>query len=465
MITSLDGLDFLLRGRHQETIGKKSETEATALISKSQRSESVGESADVPLKDVVSAYKTSVSFKLAVFTSVAHTTGQGFFVSTDKSTSDGEKAAEIIDAFDDEWDIDMLNQKIGRDVWSSGNAFLNAVGDDAAPIQGIFMLPLSSFKRVKRTVGGDILSFVQIWSGRKRELPPGAVLHFPWMPLDESAFGEGMGQILLREGTGYETEAGNTVKRESWISAMERIDDSSIKMVYSGLPRYYAFFDDEDADEDFINSTNTKLNKLDPLQHFVTNMKGSVQTISLDTQNRFDSFIRNISDKVIQGTMSPLARLWSNLDFTFASAKEATKEMFPMFSMYQRAHKRFMMKAMIRPLLEQEGVNLREANPLWNWGAPEALTFEQIKQIWEILKDPAFIDKFQPEDVIDMLNEAGAKLSPPTQQEMREDSQTLNKLISRRDKGRTHIRYEDLPESIKHQLAIKSVNATTKNTV
>lgn len=397
-----------------------------------------GEELDIPLKDIVENFKRNLKFKLTVFTYMANSVGVGFFNSADLSTPTGRKSLEIINDFAEDWDMDTLNQKLARDIWGSGNGFLNAVSDEENPFAGVYMLPLSSFTKIYRDASGVVQKFVQNWGGRgDQDVEPGDILHARWLPIDEGAFGEGIGQAMARKGIGYETDNGTIVKRESWFQVAEKIEDVATKMIYSGLPRYFAFFEGEGADSDYVDTVNSALNKLDPLQHFVGNVKGTIQTVSLDTQNRFDSFIKYVDDQIISGTMSPLIRLWSSLNFTYASSKEAVDAMFPLIQMYQRFHKRFVERMIYHPLIAQEGYEIKKANVKLHWGQEDPMTPAEIGDVFNILKDPMFIDKVSPDDFIDMFIDSGIKLTKPTEKEVTGGMQNLRNIIGLSDKGKS----------------------------
>ena len=397
-----------------------------------------GESAEIPLVDIQNRLKTNLKFKLTVFTYVANSVGNGFHISADTSKPTGRKAKELIDDFNDTWDIDTMNQLIGRDVWSGGNVFLNAVESGENPIAALYHLPPSGFKSILRDDVGEVTEYKYSWGikATNKSIKPKQILHWAWLPFDESAFGEGIGQAMERDGLGYETEGGTTVYRDSWFKTSEKIDDISSKMVYAGLPRFFGKFTGEGADQSFIDDATAKLNKLDPLQHFISNVEGSIETVALDTSNRFDSFMRHLDDQMVHGTMSPLIRLWSSLNFTFASSKEAVDAMLPFVGMYQRAHKRFMERMVYNPILVANNYDVKKANVKLNWGKQEPLKIEEIKEIFEMIKDPALIDKFNPDDFLDMLREVGVPLTKVAKEEVA----TINKLrnvIGRSDTNKT----------------------------
>ena len=389
---------------------KKNPSES-AIINTLLESMGIGIDAEVPLSQIVDYRKTDVKFRLAVLMYTAYSVGPGFHNTADMSTPTGKSCLKLIDDFAEEWNLDELNQLIALDVWASGNAFLEPLGNTDKRLLGIQMLPLSSFKKIRRDEHGEVLDFIQEWGGRNATLEPSAVYHFKWLPEDASAWGSGLGQPMARQGYGYKSTSGKTINRPSWFSISEAMDDISMKMTYAGLPRYDVYAKVADDQVDDISRT---YQKLDPLQHSIRNFEGKTETISLDTQNKFDTFIRKVDDQIISGVMTPIPRLWSSLNFTYASAEAAIDATLPLIRMNQRAHKRFVENCIYKPLIMQEKSEdaVKKANVRLNWGLPEALEIDDIVKVWNILKDPKFDGSFDPKDILGMLAEAGVNITP-----------------------------------------------------
>lgn len=431
----MDALDLANRHLSNHGNGSLNPADPTAVVTESQYSES---NYDVTNADVVKYLKTNVQFKMAVITYMAYSVGAGFYT-TAANNSAGKQAKKIIDDFNQEWDVDTLNQLIGIDVWASGNAFLNTVPGEAKTgkgIGGVYMMPLSSVQKINRNKKAQIESYLQVWAGRSVKVPASDVKHWAWLPLDGSSMGEGLGQILARSGIGYKTMAGNTIYRPSWFQITEMIDDVSAKITYAGQPRYFAYFEGDKATDPFVTKAKQAFNKLDPGQNFVTNVKGDVKTITLDTQNRFDTFIRNIKDNVVTGLMSPLIRLFSSLDFTYASSKEAVKAMNPLIGMNNRAHKRFLEGNLYTPILEGENINQKQADLRHHWGEIEKPTLETIEKTWNILKDPKFDGQWDPKNIIDMLIDAGVPITPTMEKQSESALSSATNALRRADKGK-----------------------------
>lgn len=440
----MDALDLANRLANTSAHAMSKPTDPTALVTESQYTEG---NYEVSNADIVKYLKTNVKFKMAVITHMAYSVGSGFYT-TAANNAAGKKAKQTIDDFNEEWDLDTLNQLIGIDTWASGNAFLNTVPQDKSGkgIGGLYMMPLSSIQRINRNKKAQIESYLQVWSGRSVPVPASDVKHHIWLPLDGSSMGEGIGQILARSGIGYKTMAGNTVKRASWFQMAEMIDDVSAKTTYAGLPRYFAYFEGENATDAYVKTAKTAFNKLDPMQNFVTNVKGDVKTIALDTQNKFDSFIRHIQDNIVTGLMSPLIRLWSSLDFTYASSKEAIKAMDPLIGMYQRHHKRFLESMIFTPVLEYEDIEVKKADLRLHWGEVEKVNMDDIEKAWNILKDPKFDNMWDPKNIIDMLVDAGIPITPSMEKAAESTLRVSTNAMKRIDGGRSQLNTQEIIE-------------------
>ena len=428
------------------------------------KSRSFGESAEIPLKTLVRRRQTDLKFRLTVMMYMANSVGMGFTNTADLSNPQGRKCLEIVNDFTEECDLDVLNQKMARDVWTSGNGFWNPVGSLSHPLEAMFMVPLSSISRIDRESDGTIINYIQDWGTTfNKKVAPEDIYHFNWLAEDESAFGEGLGQPMERKGVGYTSMAGNKIQRPSWFSADEMIADTSMKMLYSGLPRYNVSLesgqDQPPPSEEMVDKTNEFFNKMDPLMHYVSNVKTTVSSISLDTNARFDSTIRRLDDEFISGTMSPLIRLWSSMNFTFASSKEAVDAMMPLIKVYQRAHKRFVERNVYRVLIAQEKKDVKKANVRLNWGLDEPLTVDDLKQVFEILKDPKFADRFDADSFIDLLIEAGIPIAKQEADSINSQMNSYRDLLGVSDnKAKTR----DLLESESEKLVIQQLRKVRK---
>lgn len=386
------------------------------------------EYSDPKLSDVVEYFKRNVTFKLAVLTYAYRSSGMGSYHTVkEPDSSEGKKALELIDDFSEEWNMDDIDFKVARDGWMAGNAFLNLI--DANKIFGLYMLPLSSFKQILRDGSGIPTEYVQQWGGRSKSSKPEVICHFRYNPVDEEAFGEGIGQAMARPGKGYQTEAGNTRKSLPLFEMQERMNDDISLLLHSGLPRYMIVL--PEAESDVMDAATSKFETLDTLEHLVVNVKNSsIERIALDTQGKFDTFVRHVTDQVVTGTMSPLIRLWSSLDFTFASSKEATDAMDPSVQHFQRMHKRFDERCIYWPILMQNGLEPKKVKLRKNWGMEEKpkIELDHLLRLIE-LKAQGALKEVPEGDLVDILIDIGFKITkqkPEMEPVVKDVNESLN---------------------------------------
>ena len=319
---------------------------------------------------------------------------------------------EIIDAFAEEQDLDSLNQRVAQDVWACGNAFVWPVGPKRPKkINSLRLIPVSSIVGIRRDPDGDVEEYRQrTKSGSERIIAAGDILHFAWLPEDSSAWGSGLGQPLARRGLGYKTANGKKSTRPPWFEISEMTDDVASKITYAGLPRYAVSM--PGLNDDRMADVNRAFDNLEPLQHVISNFEAKVDTIALDTASRFDSFLSKLDNQMVAGVMSPIPRLWSSLNFTYASSKEALAATFPLVAMYQRAHARFLERQIYAPVLMQAGRKPAKAKLRVSWGTREPLDMEALAAALAALGSPVLAGQLDPESVLRLVQEAGLPVEP-----------------------------------------------------
>ena len=391
---------------------------------------------DVEFSELVRRRESDVRFQLAVIMGVAYSVGDGYHITADQKNIRGRKGLEICTDFANEWNLDEINQLVALDAWAAGNAFLTPLREGQDVLSGIKMLPLSSFVRIARDAAGDVTHFVQEWGHSYKEIDPAGVYHFAWLPRNASAFGAGLGQAMARKGVGYLASNGKRIRRPSMFEISEMTDDVATKMTYAGVPRF--MLNVPSAKPEDVASLSGTLDRMNPLEHVIMNYKdANIDTISLDTQSKFDTFMTKIDNQLLAGNMTPIPRMWSSLNFTYASAEAAIEAYMPLVRMYQRAHARFVENMIFTPLLMQEKGGspeaVRRADVRIRWGQEKKPTIEEVKQIYEIVKDPMFAERYDPQDLLSMLQEAGVKLKiiKPVVEEVTEQVAELNKARER----------------------------------
>ena len=413
-----------------------------------------GEPAEIPLRHLMNYFLTDVQYRLAVMTYTAHSAGNGYYTTADESKPIGRKALEIVNDFSEDWNLDELNITTAMEAWATGNSYDHFVGTKDKPFSAIYKVPISTIVRIKREETGRVVSYVQQTSqGHYVDVMPEEIGHFKFLTINQNAFGEGLGQIMAREGLGYKIQNGKRVSRTTFFKINEFLTDFSAKLIYHGVPRYRMGPKEKGVINDELRKQmQDTLNTMDVGQHITTTFPAEMESVSLDTQNRFDSLIRNITESRFAGLMTPIDRLWSLNSFNYASSKEATKEMLPLVSMFQRFHKRYIEQNIFAPILIQEGRDPRKADVRLHWGEVEPKTVEEIKDVWEILQHPKFVDSFVADDFVSMLNDIGFKLTPVQRkkeaQAINSDMAALRKIVSLTDNDRKKITTDKLMEEL-----------------
>ena len=427
-----------------------SDKNAKAAIVSDLETYGTGIEPEITMDKLVQYRNTDAKFRLAVMFGTAFSVGIGFHNTADTTTPSGRRVLEIVDDFCEEWDLDSLNQSIAQDVWATGNAFLRPMGTPRK-MQGVQMVPVSSIIRIRRDIDGSVVHYEQTWGSQYRHIEADKIMHFKWMAENSSAWGTGLGQPLARRGVGYKTASGKVIHRPSLFQISEMLTDIEAKMVYAGLPRYDVEAEVKDA---ALQDVQNAFNALDPLQHTVHNFKTDISTVALDTQSRFDSFIRYLDDNFLNGIMTPIPRMFSSLNFTYASADASIESYLPLVRMYQRAHKRFVENHIYKPLIVQERGDIsavKKSQIALQWGQQGETEFEEIRQVYDILKDPMFNGRYDPEDLLDMIREKVPQLSK-VEEPMEELDERVKELGEITDRAEKKVDIRELPAEDQYKI-------------
>jgi len=370
-----------------------------------------GEPAEVPLSTIIDYLKRDPKFQYIIYTMMAFSVGSGFNNTANTEIPSGRKCLELINDWANDWDLDSINQDIAIDGWASGNSFIHTV-PNTEKLEGIYHIALSTITDIKRDNNEVEFYVQQTSSGFRKKVEADQIAHFKLWPINESAFGEGLGQVLARKGVGYKTSNGNTIKRPTYFEMNEMFTDVDAKLFYSGVPRWTVMPDDSAIkfDEKEMQQINSALSKTDPLQHVTFPRKTNIQELGLTTRSNFQPLVARFDKEFSAATKTPLIELISAMDFSYASSEVALSTMLPLLGSYQRKHKRFIEKCFYNPLITQAGKNPKIIKPQINWGAPQKLTVEDIAIVQSILNQSDLINKHSPKDIVDMLIEAGVPL-------------------------------------------------------
>ena len=114
--------------------------------------------------------------------------------------------------------------------------------------------------------------------------------------------------------------------------------------------------------------------------------------------------------------------------------------------MYQRAHKRFIENHVYKPILmdEYDMDAIKKSQIALQWGQQDEITFEEIKEVHGILKDPMFKGRFDPEDLLDMIREKVPQLSK-LEEPMEELDSRVRELTEITDRKEKEVPTDELP--------------------
>ena len=358
---------------------------------------------DVSFKRLIQRYKTDPLFHMIVNINTDYTAGRGYHLSKFDDSGKSEQALKLIEDWAEENDLDMILQGIAQDGWICGNAFCKWTTDGM-----IKKLPVSEFYQVNVDSEDNPVSYRRTRDGNSlTDVPASEILHFTFKPLDDTHFGEGIGQIMDRDGMGYTDPHDGTVRTRSSLFAInEMLTDVLSKMIYGGLPRFAVNV--ENGGKEVMNDLTKKMGKLAPLQHLVSNSKLDIKEVALSPSNKFDALFQHVNNQGVLASGSPLPTLWKDMSsFSYNSSENAIDSMIPEIDSFKRALRRFVERQIFKPILEVNGLEWKKHKVSLDWGPLDEPGMEDIKNMWDILKDPAFADRIDPADIITMLQELG----------------------------------------------------------
>ncbi len=313
---------------------------------------------DPSLSDLIEYYKRDEYVGYTIEAFATRTVGMGFFL-----TSDQPRALKLIDNFCRANKFNDLHWKICRDLWLSGNAFVNTVPSNL--IDTLHYLPLSSISKILRDEKGNVINYVQSWGGMVKYLSNDEVFHYKFNSID-TAFGEGLVNRLLRSGKGYLTEKNKTRKRMPLLKIREKMVDNAQRILSRYQPRHiYKNIPSAKLDE-FVSL----LNNIEPEQDFAADFDLSVEEAKMDPRTRFESLLDYLDRMYVVGLHNPMLRLITLAGFTYASSQAAMETIEPEIRMMQSFVK-FYDEELFSKIIEQHGGDPINANVELHWGMPE----------------------------------------------------------------------------------------------
>ena len=117
--------------------------------------ETIGKGPPVALSDLVEYYLKDSDVKHGIDWLSRECVGMGFY-----TTAETASAKEVVDAFNEDVNLDEVNLIVAREAIGMGNSFAEKV--EPRKLETLKVLPLSSFKRIPREIGGEVKYYDQL---------------------------------------------------------------------------------------------------------------------------------------------------------------------------------------------------------------------------------------------------------------------------------------------------------------
>ncbi|MCW4046581.1 MAG: hypothetical protein NWE99_03340 [Candidatus Bathyarchaeota archaeon] len=334
-------------------------------------SQTVFETPEIPLADVLKLYERDATCKSSVDLLASATVGMGFYTTVNEKYAQAEEAKGVVDSFNEETNLDALLNDMARILIACGNDFWLKLTPEK--LQSLKRLPIDAIDKIEYSfLNEESLKLPHKTEGFKlankyggKSLNPEAVIHWKINCTGTSQFGTGILQVLLH------TLIFNSNKRPSyaWMKAkIERIMPKIFEK-YAG-PDVLALL--EKANDETIKQFEAVIkNRPEEGAWLFYSGKGDIKPVMLDPRARFEYYIDHIINQFYLGCETPLPRLFSTPGFTEASANAALELQDMLINPIQRYIKRQVEKDIFDPVLAQAGFNPAEAKIRLNWGSPE----------------------------------------------------------------------------------------------
>ena len=361
-----------------------------------------GEAPPIPFSELLDIYVRDPTARAAVDYLADQVVGMGFY-----TTADIPEAKEIVDDFCERVGLDEMLQITAREVIAFGNSFWLKI--EPEELREVKLLPITNVRRIHRTPEGMVKAY-EFWSsGSAVKLRPEEVIHFKWNAVNNEAFGSGLLRTLA-EPLPIGSEG---VRERKPLYVMKALVQEALVMqllthsspnqlwIFPGIPP-------SELDPSKPGTVAHEIASMPPWgARWVSNRADADVKIAVPRMGRgFEMHVENITDEFILGLQTPLPKLIIKRGFTEASAKAAVELVERKVRALQRFIKRVVERQVFAPLVEQAGLDPREARVRLRWGIPER---PELK-IGDVLR--AFeLGVISREEARAMLVEAGWKLS------------------------------------------------------
>jgi hypothetical protein len=365
-----------------------------------------GETRIISFSDVITAYTRDPSCKAFTDFLADQAVGLGFYTTVNEKYAQAEQTKQIVDEFNETINLDELLQIGTREIVASGNSFW--LKTEPERLGNLKILPLTGFdnpRAVMRDRYGEVTGYNYSYGDVKTSFPPEKIIHFRWNPVDFSAFGTGVLQVLLTE------LCFNGETRISFLEMKARIEKimPEIFEKYAGPDELWIFAGA--SDEKLAEYQRLIKSKPKAGARFVYNRaEADVKTVAVDPRANYEAYVEHILNQVYLGGQTPLPKLFTTPGFTEASAKAALEIAERKVMALQRFIKRTCEREIFYPVIQQAGLNPAKANCRLNWGRekPEA-KLEDIIRLAEISASSG-VPYIRPEELRKNLTKSGFEL-------------------------------------------------------
>jgi len=329
--------------------------------------ETVGEAPTVSFSDLIGAYLHDPACKSFVDFLADQTVGVGFFTTINAEYAEAQKAKAIVDDFCEAVNLDGLLQIGAREIVACGNSFWLKL--EPGDLQNLKILPLTGFedsKAIVRNQTGEVKGYNYSYGGVKTMFQPEKIMHFKWNPVNFSAFGTGVLQVLLEE-LSFNGEA-----RKSYLEMKARIEKAMPEIFekYAG-PDELWLFPGVNA-ERLAEFQRLIRSKPKAGARFVCDRADAdVKTVAVDPRARYEAYVEHIMNQIYLGGQTPLPKLFTSPGFTEASARAALDMAERKVLALQRFIKRTIEREVFTPVIAQAGFDPKKVDCRLNWGLPE----------------------------------------------------------------------------------------------
>ena len=259
----------------------------------------------LPLDEVIKLYERDPTCKASVDLLAASAVGSGFYTTADDNYEKAAEAKRIVDAFNENVNLDTLLCDMARMLIACGNDFWLKLTPEN--LRELHRLPPEAVERIHQSyleektlkIPYKTESYKLRTTYGGENLSPEAIVHWRINCLDSSGFGTGVLQVLLHSLT-FQSE-----KRPAFGLMKAKIEKIMPKIFekYAG-PDVLALL--ERADDDTIQKFQQAIkNRSDEGAWLFYNGKGDIRPVTLDPRARFEYYVDHIINQFYLGSKPP----------------------------------------------------------------------------------------------------------------------------------------------------------------